>query len=54
MSYILICSSGRSSYAQGVAKERETDLQSTEDNTEHQPEYVQGLRMDRMVKRQRG
>jgi hypothetical protein len=36
-----------------VAKARETDLQSTEDNTDHQPKYVQGLRMDRMVNKQK-
>jgi hypothetical protein len=53
ISYILICSSGRSYYAQGVAKARETDLQSTKDNTSHQPKYVQGLRMDRMVNKQK-
>jgi hypothetical protein len=31
LSYILICSSGRSYYAQGAAKERELALQSTDD-----------------------
>ena len=47
--YVLKCTHGKSYYPQGQCKKRNDQINNTENNVDHFPNYVPNIRADRMV-----